>query len=311
MERTRSGGTITRKIHFFEVIPQRPGEVVDVPSLVAQVDSLTWETTSPRYWDQPSGDTIGLWTHGVDPRMFSLANVRRSALPRAEQNGRLSDLALEAGAGLHEPIHMRVFDSGIIGVEYNFYGPRPSRLPFYFSHALSGAPSFSLEPLLRRDVQRRLAQLDEIRLFELQVRFSYVDTIGRYNKKLGEALKSAGEAAGAQVVGVVARPERRGRSPLRAGWKEVTRRIAGLPDLRENALEFNVKGSNGVTGKVDTLNLLEDFLLSSQEVFKLGASSRAVDPDSAFAAIDAAYSELEAELLGARSLPPRATSNHG
>lgn len=296
--------TIDRKIHFFEVIPDPEDAMIELPTLVSRVEELPWTTDSRRYWTQTSGDAIGLWTHGADMSRFSLATVRRSSLPRAEQNGRLTDLVLAAGAGLHEPIHIRVFDSGLVGVEFNFYGPRPSRLPFYLNHALPGTPRFTLEPLLRRDIQQRLAQFNELRLFSLQVRRSYIARIAEQNQSLGAALNGIGEASGAEVVGVVLRPEKRGRTPLSIAWTRVTRRLAGLTDLREHALEFEVKGVNASTDKVETLDLLEDQLISDEAVLTLGATSRAVEPESAFAAIERAYQELEPELLTARSLPP-------
>jgi len=305
MARVELAQSIDRKIHFFEIIPDPEDAVIDLPTLVSRVDALPWATDSRRYWTQPSGDAIGLWTHGSDMSRFSLATIRRSSLPRAEQNGRLTDLALAAGAGLHEPIHIRVFDSGLVGVEFNFYGPRPSRLPFYLSHALPGTSKFSMEPLLRRDIQQRLAQFNELRLFNLQVRRSYVDRIAEQNQSLGAALNGIGQASGAEVVGVVLRPEKRGRAPLSSAWTRVTRRLASLSNLRENALEFEVKGVNESTNKVETLDLLEDQLISNEAVLTLGATSRAVEPESAFAAIERAHSELEVELLAARSLPPQ------
>ncbi len=68
------------------------------------------------------------------------------------------------------------------------------------------------------------------------------------------------------------------------------RRLARRSDLRDNASRFAVNGI-GPDGLVEKINGLSDTLVSVQQVARLGRTSRAVDQDSAYAAVEAAYRE--------------------
>lgn len=57
-------------------------------------------------------------------------------MPLVEEAGGLNGLNLTTNQGLYEPIHLQVFANNIIGVEFNFYGPRPSRLGSYLRQAI-------------------------------------------------------------------------------------------------------------------------------------------------------------------------------
>jgi len=56
----------------------------------------------------------------------------------------LTDLNVQTFEGLVEPVHVVFFRGGLVGVEFNFYGPRPSRLGYYLQKmaGLNAAPGF-------------------------------------------------------------------------------------------------------------------------------------------------------------------------
>jgi hypothetical protein len=78
-----------------------------------------------------------VWVDEVgDICKLRFANVQRNALPLAEAGGQLTDLNLADDAGIYEVSHLCIFPDGIVGVEFNFYGPRPSRLAPYLHRSV-------------------------------------------------------------------------------------------------------------------------------------------------------------------------------
>lgn len=308
MPKTGGPRTVERRIYFYRAdsgadVGGTPNPL-DLSRVLQEVDQTPFDTDSRRYWDQRGGDAIGLWTSpsATTHDRFVLAAVRRTNLPQSELNGVLADLPLGVGAGLHEPIHIRVFPDNIFGIEFNFYGPRPSRLPLYLRHVVPAAPQFTLEALLRRDAQDQLEHQRELRLLDLHVRPAYAAQVGTASKKLGKAITELGQASRAEVVGVTLKPEPNGRTSLGPKLLRNVKRITRLPDLPENVLRFKAKGLSDVTGRVETINLLEDQLVSTRKIVTLGPNSRAVDAVAAYDAIEQSYDELKPQLLQAAGI---------
>ena len=103
--------------------------------------------------------------------------IRRSGLPRVEDAGRVLPLAIASTQGLVEQTHLVFFDKGIVGGEFNFYGPRPSRLADYLEQKVPHFPRISLDILLNRDSTEQLAHLRDVRLIDLRLRKDYVDVL--------------------------------------------------------------------------------------------------------------------------------------
>ncbi|WP_395406050.1 hypothetical protein ACHMXB_22840 (plasmid) [Arthrobacter sp. UC242_113] len=299
---------VERKIYFYraDAGSDAGGAPVglDLADTLQKVEAVPFAADSKRYWLQRGGDAIGLWmpssSHTYD--RFVLAAVRRSSFPQSELNGTLADLDLGAGAGLHEPIHVRLYPDNLVGIEFNFHGPRPSRLPLYLQHVIPGAPKFMLEALLRKDAEDQLLHQSEMRLLDLHLRPSYIAEVRKASKSLGEAFEAMTKVSKAEVIGITLRPEPNKRTPLGNRVLKGTRKLAGRSDLSENVVKFKAKGINDLTGKVETINLLDDQLVSHKKIVTLGPNSRAVDSTAAFDAIDAAYETLKPQLLEASGI---------
>jgi hypothetical protein len=312
----KSKKTIDRSIYFFRVDAGKTSEGVpiafDLGQHIEKVRDLAFDEVSRRYWPQPNGDAIGIWTDedGFNDR-FALATVRRSALPRGEFQGKLSAIPLARGAGLHEPIHFRVFEDNLVGVEFNFYGPRPSKLPGYLAHALGVWDSpFTMEALLRQDALEQFEQQGGLRLVEMQVRASFAAELAQAeHATLGQVLHNSAEVTGAPVVGVILRPERYGKSFLSDKVVDSVMSAAKHVGMRPNTLKFKTSGLNKRTQKIDPIDLLEDKLVSHKSIIRVGGNSRAIKPSSAYNAIGEAYDELKDQLLLAAGVSAAPTSD--
>lgn len=229
------------------------------------------------------------------------ALIRRNALPQSEHGGELRNLLLEDDEGLCETIHVCFFKEGVIGIEFNFFGPRPQRLPTYFSRVL-GSRHFVMEALIREDIAEQLINKRALRRFTLRVRRSAIEQVAQADESLGQALRAAEQASDAECVGVIFEPEPYGRANLRESLLDATRQLVRLPSLRENFRQFEVAAVEDGSVKADTLNLLEDKLIQQKVILRLHERSRVLNTDDAYAKIQEAFVELREDLLSATSV---------
>jgi hypothetical protein len=152
----RKGGTAKRSIHFFRIdggaddggIPI----AIDLRPALQKVNGLSFrdEAAGGRYVASGDADQCA-WVDEIgEICKIRFANVRRNALPQAEADGELTDLPLADHAGICEVSHLAIFPDGIVGIEFNFYGPRPSRLAPYLRRSATAAQSSSLKPFCAR-----------------------------------------------------------------------------------------------------------------------------------------------------------------
>jgi hypothetical protein len=306
--RRRVTPTVQRRIYFFRADTGatdsgRPRKL-RIDTDLARLHELPFTGRHSRKLDQPDGDALCGWVDTTTaPSRMRLAALRGSALPHAEDAGTLTPLVLADTARLYEPIHICFFPRRIVGVEFNFYGPRPTRIPQYLERVLEDLTTpFVLEPLLRQDAAEQLDRQRHIRVLELKVRSSYVEQVEQLDEDLGSALRAARDFGGAQVVGLHLQPERYERGFLSDRIIRPIRRLARDPGLRENALTFLTKGEDEQTGTITEVDLLRDHLAVSKRIVKMNARSRAIDPDAAYEAIEQAYAELRPELERASSV---------
>jgi hypothetical protein len=224
-------------------------------------------------------------------------------LPQIELSGNLSPLNLRATSGLVEMVHIVFFPNRIVGCEFNFYGPRLNRLEAYLlTKARQQCPAVSFKPLLRQDIRRQLDRLSDIRLLQLKIHAPYADMIAQANQNLGAAFRAARMAGDAAELEIILRPRSHSQGRLAMSLLDTVKRLAGRGDLREAASKFVIKGFDSTADHVSLVDVLSDQLISRKQIVIAGQRMRALDPSSAYAAIEEAYRELETELLSAASM---------
>lgn len=309
----RENPTLERKIHFFRIDAGVNGGgqplLFDPRPPLATIDALPFTNDrNGRYLTDDDGNAVGVWPEVSAARVaLKFCQVRRNGLPQVEQAGIVNDLNIAADAGLLEPVHVVFFDDNIAGADFNFYGPRISRLGYYL-RLKSGANGQILQflPLLRHDIAAQLNRLDEIKLFDLRIRAAYAATVRQADVSLGEAFEANARvlAGDAEDIQLVLRPGRNQRRGALQHLLQPMRNLIGRRDFRENAERFQVKGRLNDTGQTGTIDLLHDQLITTKQILRVGERSRAVQAESAYAAIEAAHAELRNELRLAAGLVP-------
>ena len=194
-----------------------------------------------------------------------------------------------------------LFPDDIVGAEFNFYGPRLPRLGRYLEEKVN-CDHLSFHGLLRQDVLDQLNTLEAVRIIQLQVHKNYAATVETASHDLGAAMRGALEVTGAEEVELTLKPARHSRSFLSDDVLPLVKRLARRNDLREGAGRFSVRGMNGETGQMQTIDVLKDLLVAEKEVKVVGDRLRAVQSDAMYIAIETAYEEMHEDLRKAAGL---------
>lgn len=299
--------TLERKICFFRAFvgTDEKGALLPfdpIPSLAA-INALPFDDNGGRYLLDNEGNALCAWIDNMSgtPRM-RFSQIRRTGLPQIDAAGRLSDLNLKATEGLVEAVHVVFFPDNVVGVEFNFYGPRPSRLGYYLGSTSKLGIFPALDPLLRSDVVSQLDRLKDVRLFDLKVHSSYAGVVKRADTDLGAAFESAGNLGSTDEIQVVLRPSKNGAANMLQRVKRVARTLLHRPDLRTEASHFVIRGKMEDSGRVEPLDLLRDQLIAHKKIIRVSERSRALDRTAAYEAVSQAYSERADELKAAAAL---------
>jgi hypothetical protein len=318
-----SAPTLERKIHFYRIDAGKDAGgypvLFDPLPALAKIDTLPFSNEKGRYLVGIDGSALCAWVdHQRERPAMRFGQIRRAGLPQIEELGELSDLHLAENAGLVEPVHVVFFPDNIAGVDFNFYGPRVKRLGHYLRlKAGDPTPLAHFEPLLRLDVLNQLEQLQDVRLFDLKIRPSFVEVVERADQDLGSAFQAARNLGHTEQIEILLRPAKDDRTTIETSPEggifsskislgrrlvNIAKTLARRDDLRTETKKFVIEGKRQDTDRVEAIDLLRDHLICHKQIVRHGERSRALDPLSAYAAIESAYGEVKHELLVAASI---------
>jgi len=294
--------TLERKIHFYRASVGNDENGLPLPfnpdPALVKINSLPFSDSNGRYLTGEDGNAVCGWidTNGSQSRM-RFGHIRRAGLPQIEQSGTLSDLNIAANAGLVEAIHVIFFPNNIVGADFNFYGPRLSRLGTYLRSKSDGqSPAVTFLPLLRHDVVAQLDHLTDVRLFDLKIHPSYANTVRQADQDLGAAFDAARRVGDTKEIEIIIQPNKNARKSIQDRFISIAKSLGRQSELRTEALKFIVRGKRDDTGRVEAIDLLRDHLIANKKIVCLSERSRALDMHSAYAAIQSAYNELGEDL---------------
>jgi hypothetical protein len=298
---------VERRIHFYRVRTQNGQDgkpaIVDPTATLQAINALPF-TSDGRYLPDKLGDVLVCWPESLkSPQRLIFGKSRRYNLPQEELGGKRKALRIDPASGLSEVCHIIWFPDNYLGAEFNFYGPRISRLHTYLT--LKAKPPYSAEGfelLIKKDALEELNRLDELRVFSTRVHRSYTDLFAQANKSLSDALTAQMDAIDADEIELTLKVARKTRHPLAASLFRGLRRLARRADLHEKVDKLWVKGPSQISGKLEEVDLLKDELVVTKSILRLDPRGRSVQAESAFAEIEAAYQEVKGLLPLAASV---------
>lgn len=290
---------VDRKIHFYRIDAGQnaSGHLLpfDPAPTINHIRSLP--TNGDRRLVRADGNSTYCWIfRGTAPQRLRVATVRRFGLPMIEAQGNVQSIALAADAGLADMTHVVLFPNNIAGADFNFYGPRLSRLEEYFAVKADGVtPPLTFDTLLNPNVAQRLNDLGELRLFNFRIRRSDVEVLEQRHQSIFRAFRALREVGTAEELEVILRPRKNGRNPIGEEPLLLARELANDDESRNSATKFVVKGVD-TDGNVTEVDVIGDQLLAVKKVIKLGDQDRTIVPGSAFGAIEEAYDEMRYDI---------------
>ena len=302
--------SITREIYFFRVHAEdkdgKPVSFNPKPAL-RYIKRLKCKRRGGRYWDQGESVTC-CWPDRFSPRAaLRLGTIRRRDLPQKEVGGVLKSLGIPPRAGLAELTHIVFFEDGVVGCDFNYFGPRVTKLADYLRQK---APErlvpkhLSFEALLRNDAADHLQKAGNIKLFRLKIRSSMVRDVERANRSLGEAFRVAMRAGRAEEAEIILRPKPRSSDGLSGQVVGIARRLVGKEALREGGAKVSAEAVNDRNERIK-LDLLSDKLIAKRPIPRQDNRTLALNRKEAYEAIVDAYKELKDEFPRAPTAPVR------
>ena len=302
--------TLERKIYFYraDIGADEGGQPLtfDPSPALDAIDSLPFTNDDHgRYEFDSDGNALSIRRHNTAPNVtLQFGRVRRNGLPMLEQAGNISDLVLDADAGLLEAIHVTFFPNNIVGAEYNHFGPRVSRLGSYL-HAKSSEAiaKASFRPILRGDAAKQLDRLSDLRVLELSILPSYLDVVRQSHVSLADALAANGRVLeNPKVLQVILKPQPEASTGFLANMVRGLKELVSNGNVQEGADRLQVHGRCHDSNRVETIDLLKDQLISTKAIVRMNPRSRALSSGAAFQAIREAYLDLHDELDSAASV---------
>lgn len=302
--------TITRKIHFFRFhiheLSNGSSEFQTHSSqkdVIEKIASLKFmgDHEQSRFYFYPNNDVCFL--NDVDVKGDTIegrfAISRRSSLPELEKDGVLQPLNIPRNSGLAEITHFIYFpNKNVLGVEFNFFGPRANSLSFYlrnksrnFSHPFE---YIELSPILNQDVDALLKDMGEVNLFQMEVARNELEVVKELDEDLYSAFESAANVSDAESVEVILRKKKYSREGFGFPFsKKKIKELLSTGDNRQKVNRMKANAESHSEKESKNFDLLEDKMIVSKKVTALGERSRSIDSKDMFAKIREAYDDLE------------------
>lgn len=302
---------INRKIHFFRInmseLQQGSSSLhphSDPYGVFDYVSNLLFNGNNllSRYHYLPNGDVLLIEMDSSSTAAEikgRFAVSRRSSLPELENQGVLTGLNIPANAGLAEITHFIYYPlAGVIGLEFNFFGPRATALKDYIveksrTHS-NPAVYIEINPILNHDVDRQIRSMgEEVSLVQIEIAKNAIDITEQLDASLKNAFEAAASISEAETVEVILRKKKYSKTGFGFPFsKQRLIEFLSRQNNREQINRFKIIGEDSSTDKNKAFDLLEDKMISTKRVITIDDKRRAVESVSMYNAIDEAYHEL-------------------
>lgn len=302
-------GTIYKSIYFYKICLKKDHNYVNPLVIFNYINSLSFdETDTGRY--QKLDEEKGLSIHIdslISPLKFRVGTRRMDNLPDQENQGNVFPLNLPQDHVLFEPSHFMLYVdepfylNNIMGFEFNFYGPRVSRLKKYIlekaSHLID---EVELSPLMNEDFRTKINRIGEIKKFEIGVHRDYGEMLREINGSLPDIVNAAKNLSDSEFVEIVLRPQKKSKNSIKFPVLRnfgIWEKLFNHPDFPGHVDKLRVRAENKYSEQIENFDLLQEFIVSKKNIIKKDDNHRAVDRDAMYYSINEAYWELRNEIF--------------
>lgn len=288
--------TTEKKIYFYRLFMKKSGNPVDSDLVFSRINSLSF-SNGERYFELQNENAQCMYIEPIcQPLRANIGTVRTKDLPMTEHMGVTDPLNLPNGVGLYESTHFVIFPNNVIGSEYNYYGPRIYSLKKYIQGKVPDlVDEVELVPLMRHDFMEQIRKIGEIKKFRLKVHRDMLLSRQKINANLRNTLEySTKMANNIEEIDISLNSS----DGINLSILDNLPEMIHDPDVLGNILALKIRAKNEETKKMETFDLLQEYILSVKQVIKRDELHRSVDKNSMYNAIELSYDELKPEIFG-------------
>jgi len=299
--------TIDRKIHFFQ-ISAKPTNGLNLSSAellqhaFEHINDLEFNSgESGRYLKIDGTKSQSIVVNSNNGSIKAKIGTRRTGgLPSIENKGEEKPLDLKEDDSLFEPSHFIIFENGILGMEYNFFGPRAGSVRKYLIELVQNISHVYLKELYKDDASGVIASLSEIYKMEITAYADGIDRFGQLDKSLQDCFRACKKTSeGMEKISIELWSDARNELGMNISFKDKLANWLRVKENRDVVQNFKVQGVEFDTENASYFDLLEDKFVSKKTLLKQDSSHKTVKSSSAYASIQEAYDELKDDLVKA------------
>lgn len=290
-----SARSVARKVYFFD-LADKAEFLPLMEACVTLIADLPFNDQG-RYLPTSQDENVLVLfvTSASYPIKLQFGRIRRSDLPLIENAGQISPLKIAQGAGILDWSHLVLFEDGILAAEFNRDAPRIARLGeyLYFKGKNTLPTAAKFRPLFQRAILKELEAFETVTVLEIEAPTIEAENLAQADRHIGQAFQACRKAGHVKKARLVLKSSVNPTSDL----KSLAKKLFGNPRSRESITNLKIWGRTDSGRK--PLDLLENYLISTEQFVKIDGPSRAINPDDAFRVLHRAYLENKSRFADA------------
>ncbi len=305
-------GEVTRKIHFYQIVwVKNNGEKIQksvqfIQNILSRISGQLIKRNDDEllYLDSYKQTTLS----NQNRKLYRIFRLRDKDLPlEFDINTKnISSLSLDKDKVLGEPSHFVVFDGKIMGAEYNHYGVKwvNSKLMWLINNHLQNntygdIKRVEIKPILKKEVYDLIEKFIEIKGIRISVATNYAKLLKQEDPQSFEQMFSAAELVDDMWLHLsftLGKGRKHGDPAKFERILKSIKKILSREDSKNNVNVLEIRGKLEGSDTIESINVLEELMLTEKRIPKLDDRTRAVNPDSMYREIIDSYLALKDEL---------------
>lgn len=288
--------TVKRKIRFYYYkffasdSDGSMSEVIDPTKTFNYINKLPFNDDG-RYYSY--GDkSLTMVVDDIRPQIRGRIGTRReNAWPTQERNGNEQPIDAPPNTALLESTHFIFFPANILGIEFNYFGPRATTLMSYIPAKSGGRiDEMDLQMIVDEDARQTIKRIGSISLARLVIRRDAGAQLNEIDSSLLSVMRGLlNYSDNAETYEIVIRKAPKADDLQMAGGKS---RLAHWIMNEENRAvtdKLLLRGRNIQTGKIENFDLLGDGFIFEVKVDRIDSKHSTVVSESMYNRIIEAY----------------------
>lgn len=287
---------ISRKIYFYSV-EDLEGNIFDSNELQDIFENLRNGIKSSPYEPlDDNGNTVcRCWTPPKITLPFRArwGKIRRKDLPTVEEDGKVTHLNLNPKAGLSDMTHAIFFNDSIAAIEFNYHGPRVKLIENYI--LAKAGKALQIKPLFDAEVLAKVDDIEALSKIDISVRSAELEKINLNRLGPLAALKSLSSSSNSSIIRLCVSVGS-SNTEINQGFLQSIKKFFFGEEANYMFKSAKVSGYTSDGEKIDKLDLLNEFIVSTQDVLTVKESRRSVDTNDIFAKMTSARTSVNKKI---------------